>query len=333
MFTRRDFLKTSGVASLGAIFNNPILQQVYAAESQKSPIFAGWLDNKAARQHAFNNTHRPLFSQHNQAIKGSGRNKKVLLWKLFEHITGGPLVPHIQEIGDCVSHAWALGVDMLTAIQMTLFNSQEQWIAKAATEIIYAGSRVEIGGGLRGDGSMGTWAKDYCEQYGSLLRQPYLNGKYDFTFYNGFKARELGAKGVPNNLEPLTKLHPVRTAKLVTNWDEACDCVANGYPVTLCSSIGYTNKRDKAGFLRRGRPWMHAMLLIAIDNQSERKGGCIQNSWGHNWVSGPTRHEQPEGSFWADAKNIEMALKQGDSFALSGYVGYPRQDIDDYRIW
>jgi len=333
MFTRRDFLKTSGVAAIAAVTSNSILRHVQAADYSGAPVYAGWLDDKTARLESLRNTHRPLMSQHNAAIQGTGRGKRVLLWKLFEHVTGGPLVPHLQEIGDCVSHAWGLGGDILTAVQMTMHNSQERWIAKAATEIIYAGARVEIGGGIVGDGAMGCWARDYCQQYGLLLRQPYLNGKYDFSFYNGVKARKLGADGVPDGLEPLTKLHPIKTAKLVTTWDEACDSVANGYPVTICSSVGYSSKRDSAGFLRRARPWMHAMLLIGVDDKSSRKGGCIQNSWGHNWVKGPTRLDQPEGSFWADARNIESALKQGDSFALSGYVGYPRQDIDDYRIW
>ncbi len=331
MFSRRDFMKTSCTAAMAAVLNNPILCQ--AKVVTKKPLYAGWIDDRIARQAALERTYKPLLAQHNKEIKGTGRGQRVLLWELFEYVTGGPLVPHLQEIGDCVSHAWGLGIDILTAIQMTLCNSQEEWVAKAATEIIYAGSRVEIGGGIAGDGSLGFWAKDFCEQWGSLLRMPYLNGAHDFTLYSGYKARKLGRLGVPSGLEPLAKLHPVKTTKLVTTWEEACDCIANGYPVTLCSSVGYGTQRDSLGFLRRGRPWMHAMLLIGVDDKSEQKGGCVQNSWGHNWVTGPTRLEQPEGSFWARAQDIQAALQEGDSYALSSYVGYPRQDIDDYRIW
>jgi hypothetical protein len=238
-------------------------------------------------------------------------------------------------VHNCVAHGFGLGVDVLTAVRILMFGRPELWITKAATEIIYAGSRVEVGGGnLRGDGSMGTWAAEFIRDWGVLLRKAYLSGAYDYTDYSGSLSRTLGKNGVPDDLEPLCREHPVKTCALVQSWEECRDAVANGYPVVMCSNTGFNTTRDREGFLRRTRrPWFHAMLIHGIDDEGRRPGGLVQNSWGENWVDGPTRHDQPAGSFWADARTIDRAMKQGDSIAISGYVGYPRVEIPDYRIW
>ena len=60
--------------------------------------------------------------------------------------------------------------------------------------------------------------------------------------------------------------------------------------------------------------------------------GLFINSWGTEWVEGPTRLDQPVGSFWADAEVIDSMLSYEDSFALSNYIGYPRRFLD-YRFW
>jgi len=304
-----------------------------------TPLYAGWLDDTKSRARFVKANRYPFLNQLSSNIKGTGKGKKVLLWKLFEQITGRPLVPHYQTVGDCVSHAFGLGIDVLTAVRILMQNKSEKWVAKSATEIIYAGSRVEVGKGvLTKDGSRAEWAAEFIRQWGVLLRQSYLSGEHDFTIYDGHKARALGqsdGRGVPDELEPLCKLHPVKTCARVQSWEDCRDSVANGYPVIMCSNIGFNTKRDRDGFLRRGRrPWYHGMVIIGIDDEYRRSGGLVQNSWGGDvWVSGPKRHGQPDGSFWCDAATIDAAMKQGDSIAISGYVGYPRQDIPNYIIW
>jgi hypothetical protein len=342
---RRDALKLMAGTAGGLVTGGGLLKPAYAAgmpldlfaDSDK-PLLTGWISDTAARQRFVENNRYPFLRSHMGQIKGTGKGKKVLLYKLFEQVTGRPLVPHYQTIGDCVSHAYGLGVDVLTAVRILMYNKSEQWVAKSATELIYAGSRIEVGGGrIGGDGSIGVWAAEFIRKWGVLLRQSYLNGAYDYTTYSGQLARALGRRGVgvPDSLEPLCKLHPLKTCALVNSWEECRDAVANGYPVTMCSNIGFTSKRDRDGFLRRGRqPWYHAMAILGVDDEYRRPGALIQNSWGGDtWVSGPKRHEQPDGSFWCDAATIDAAMKQGDSIALSGYVGYPRVDIPDYIIW
>ena len=299
-------------------------------------LYTGWEYNDAARRHFIRSHKYPFLTQQDNSIRGTSDNKIVMLNPFFDKALGHPSIPHKQGIGDCVSHAFALGVDYLTAVQIYMMNRPEKWVATCATEPLYGGSRVEIGGGgIIGDGSTGYWAAEWLVSYGALLRKKYPG--YDFTTYDAELAKELGNKGCPDALEPVAKLHPVKTASLVNDFDSLCDSIANGYPVIVCSSVGFGMTsaywvRDSQGYLRRRGRWGHAMLAMGFDKKSQRKGACIANSWG-DWVSGPTQHGQPRGSFWVDKSTVNAMLSEGDSHALSQYVGYPRVEIPDYTIW
>lgn len=193
-------------------------------------------------------------------------------------------IANSYSVHNCVAHSFGLGTDVLTAVQILMHLKPERWVTKCATELIYAGSRIEVGGGrIRGDGSMGVWAAEFIKDWGILLRLPYLDGAYDFTEYSGAKARQLGRRGqgVPDELEPLCKLHPVKTCSIVRSWEECRDAVANGYPVAMSSSVGFNSTRDRDGFLRRSRrPWYHSMIILGIDDAYRRPGALVQNSWG-----------------------------------------------------
>lgn len=339
---RRNFLKMSASIAAGLGIGS---KECFAkagdvftsAAFDERPIEAGWVKSTTSRRVFIARRSSPFLNQLDDDIRGTGKGKVALLWPFFEQMTGHPLVPHFQEIGDCISHGFGLGVDLLTAIQILMRGAAQEWRNKVATEIIYGGSRVEIGRGqydiyFRGDGSTGHLAAEFLKNYGVLLREVYPGG-YDFREYSGDLARTLGKQGVPNELEPLCKIHPVGCVSLVQSYEEYRDCIYNGFPVALCSSQGFVTRggRDKDGFLYPSRnPWMHCMLGAGVDDQHKRPGGLIINSWGSNWISGPKRHDQPDGSFWADAAVIDRICKQGDSIALSCYAGYPRQD---YILW
>jgi len=333
---RRDFLKASGliVGALGA-------PNLLAAGNR--PIYSGWIPNRDAIERWVDKTNRPFFNQQGRHLRGTGAGRRVFLWKFLEKAIGKKLQPHAQGIGDCIGQGFGRGVDVLTGVQIHYHGKQERWVAEASTEMIYILSRMEIGEGqIKGDGSHGVWAAEALREYGVLLRQPYLEGKYDFTEYSAARARRWAHKcrtctswggGVPDELEPIAKEHPVRTTTLVTRWEQARDAIANGYPVVVCSSRGFTDIRDDMGFLAPKGTWYHCMLLAGIDTLSKRQGGLLINSWGPNWVDGPIRWNQPAGSFWADPEVIDEMLKEGDSFALSNYKGYPAQIDLDYRLY
>lgn len=335
MLSRRDFIIASGGLIVGMTPIGNLL-----AHAVDKPLYAGWVPSREETINFKTRQRMPMFSQVAKNLYGSGKGKKALLWRFFEKASNGKFVPHDQEIGDCVAQSWALGIDFLNSIQIA--RGKGRWTGKVATEVIYSGGRVEVGkGAISGAGLHGSWAGRWCRDYGVLLRQPYLNGKYNFTTYSGAKARRWAhicrrctpwGGGVPDELEPLCKKHPLKTIKLITSWPEARDAVYNGYPVVICSDYGFSSQRDGEGFADKRGTWYHCLLMAGMDDSYSRPGGLLINSWGPDWINGPVRLDQPLGSFWADADVIDGMLSQEDSFAMSNYIGYPRQNLD-YRLY
>lgn len=289
----------------------------------------GWSPDERAVEDALKELSIPRIC-YAEGIKGTGAGKTVLLYQYLNKLVGRFNV-RLQTIGDCVSMGAACAVDVLRCVQHYVLSTGESWIAECATEPIYAGSRVEIAGGALGggDGSNGIWAAKWVKQYGILLRQKY--GNIDLTTYSGQKARQWGMPraGVPDELEPIAKLHPVKQYSQVRTWEEARDALANGYPITIASGAGFSSTRDKDGFARPSGSWAHQMALIAVKDDG-RPGALINNSWGPNWIGGPKgEYDIPDGSFWCDANVLERnILSAGDSWAFSNFEGFPPQKLN-----
>jgi len=284
----------------------------------------GWVDDPRAVESVMQELPFPVFNDVWQPIKDTGKGKVALLYKIIQEVAGGfPM--RKQTIGDCVSQGAAYAVDAIKAVDIFLHKQFEEWVAETATEDIYAGSRVQIGGGkINGDGSIGAWAADYITKFGALARQKY--GDIDLSTYDGNKARSWGRSGVPKDLIPIAKQHPVQVVSRVDTYEQARDLIANGYSITIASMQGFNNRRDAEGFCRPEGQWAHQMSILAVDDEYKRPGVLVQNSWGV-WNGGPKRHDQPDGSFWVDAEVIEKRIfSQGDSWAFSGYEGFkPRK--------
>lgn len=263
------------------------------------------------------------------SLEGEGAGKIALLHQIFPRVVGKPFPVWNQGIGDCVSFGWALALSTLVATQVARGQSSG-YPADVATEPIYGGSRVEVGGRRLGpseDGSIGAWAARWVCDWGVLFRQNY--GPEDLSAYQPSRARSWGWSGVPDALEPIAREHPVGTARLIGSYTAARDWIAgvNG-PVVVCSNQGFEDRRDSQGFARARGVWPHCMCFVAVDDAASRPGLLCCNSWGPSWISGPTRHDQPPGSFWVDAETADRMLRQGDSHGVSDFRGLGPRTID-----
>jgi len=298
-----------------------------------SSDLGGWIDDPAKVEEIMNDLPYPVFQDAWTPIKGTGKNQVVLLYDIIKKASGGKFPARKQTVGDCVSQGAAYAVDAVKAVDIVLNKELERWVAETATEDIYAGSRVQIGNGrIRGDGSIGAWAARYVNEYGALPRGKY--GNIDLTTYSGSKARTWGRRGagVPKTLIPFAKKHPVMTVSQVKTYEEVRDLIANGYAVTIASNQGFSSKRDSEGFAAPKGSWAHQMSILAVDDKYKRPGVLVQNSWGR-WNGGPKRHNQPDGSFWVDADEIEYRiLERGDSWAFIGYEGFKAQKLNTRTI-
>lgn len=287
----------------------------------------GWIDDPQEVEQAMESLPFPVFSDiHSQIKKDSGKNKKVLLYDIIEKVSGSFPIRK-QTIGDCVAHGAAYAVDAIKCVDIFIKGENEKWVARTSTEDIYWGSRNVIGKGRLGnrDGSFGIWAAKYVNQYGALPRAQY--GNIDLTNYSGSKARTWGRKGhkLPQEFVEIVKDHPVITVSQVRSYNEVRDLIANGYAVTIASSQGFSSRRDSEGFARPQGTWHHQMCILGVDDAYKRPGVLVQNSWG-KWNGGPKRNNQPDGSFWVDADDIERKiLKTGDCWAYSGYEGFEKR--------
>lgn len=293
------------------------------------PNLFGYVRDKVAMREYRANTFRPYADDWDYP-KGDGKGAQVRLVKAYEAVTGTPHKTHVQEIGDCVSHGGILGVDFLSCVEIAN-GEREQWKGKFSTEVGYGLSRVEIGGNrIRGDGSTGAWMAQALTRFGVLLRGVY--GRFDLSQYNPKLAKEFGARGCPDELEDSVREHPIRTTTLVTSYTQYRDMIAAGYPVFICSNRGFGSTRDRQGFLAPRGTWYHCMLGASVDDKSDRKGAEIYNSWPLSWISGPEHTlGTSEGAFWADASVLDKMLAQGDSYAISGFDGFPKRKLD--YIW
>ena len=260
-------------------------------------------------------------------------DEDVLLWRAVRKVNARapPWYPNIDQgsVGDCVGAGTKHAVDALQAVQIAS-GKRAEW-KPVSLEVIYAGSRVEVGGGrIRGDGSVGAWAAKWVSQWGVIPMEKI--GDYDLSTYSQSRARSWGRSGVPNDLEPVAREHPVKGAALVTSWQDVDRAVRQGYPVIVCSDQGFRMERDRDGFCSPRGTWPHCMAVIGVRG-GRRPGAFILNSWGDKAHTGPTYPDDaPVAGFWADADTISGMVRQGDSFALSDVTGFPSRQLPDWFV-
>ena len=259
---------------------------------------------------------RPLFGAASPWLAGSGEGKTTLLYKAFKDVNGGQYIPYAaQAIGDCVSFGHGHGVDLLQAVMISLGHANFAF-KQTATEAVYGMARVDIGGETDyRDGAVGAWAAKAISTLGTVDRD--VVGPY-----SGQRAKDWGANGVPADVKAKASDHKVKTVSLVSSISELEDALANGYPVTVCSNQGFTMTRDANGFCRPRGSWGHCML-IAGTRADSTPGKLIFQSWGPDTPSGPLALDQPPNSFWADNDTVSSMLAMQDSWAMSGFDGYP----------
>lgn len=268
----------------------------------------GWIDTP--ERHVMAAT-LPQFAQAGAKLVAAGApDTDVLLYKAWTDTVGGYVPYPAQQIGDCVSFGHAHGNDLLLCIEAALegikFKQEE---IETDTEALYGMAR-EAGNMLGwSDGCYGSAAVKAMTTRGVVPRS--VVGPY-----SGKRAKDWGYRGAPEEIKDKAAHWKLGNAALVKTWDELVAAMSNGYPVTICTGMGFTMHRDQQGFCTPRGSWGHCMLLCGI-RFGARPGACVFQSWGPNVPDGPLDLDQPDNSFWIDRGPIERILGEGDSWALS----------------
>lgn len=314
-------------AFVGYLLNDLKAPTPPAPATSTAPRACGWVRDPAAVAAALDS---PPFAASEAFRAAYFGPDDVFLWDAARAVTGDLLPARDQgQVGSCVGFGTAAAVEHLQCVQIAA-GSKARY-RDLAPEVIYAGSRVEVGGGrIPGDGSIGAWAAKFVRDWGVVARDTY--GPLDLTRYSEATCRRLGAGGLSSELEAVAREHPVKAVARVATWAEAQAAVRNGYPLAVCSGQGFTMQRDADGFCRPQGSWPHCMALVGVRGGS-RPGGFLLNSWGPDAHTGPRgAGDPPAAGFWADARVLDRMLAEGDSWAFSSLVGFPARQLDWYAM-
>jgi hypothetical protein len=255
--------------------------------------------------------------------------KEVCQWHAYRALFGkNPPGKNQASVGSCVSFGTNTAADRTHTSAIVAAGGDKDQFQFFVEEVTYGGSRVEVGGGrIRGDGSVGAWAAEFVKKWGLLPR-----GKYDgrdLSRYSESTCREYGSRGVPDDLEPLAREHPVRAVVAVNSWVEAKTLLASGYGIAICSDQGFSMRRDARGVAAPSGEWMHCMALDGYVVTDAGEFGHIENSWSEDAHSGPVGWGDPSSAgFWAESRVINRMLGQGDSWGFSDLVGFPARKLN-----
>lgn len=293
----------------------------------------GWVRDDDAVKAVAATLPQPVFANTPAAVAGEEIPDRTYLWDYAKEAIGRHIPTRDQKsVGSCVSFGAACAVEYGICSQIVTAKRAAKpppEFKDIAQEIIYGGSRVQIGGNrIRGDGSVGAWGAQWCQRYGSVARGKYDG--YDLSAYNESMCRKLGNSGCPQSLEPEAKKTPTKAISQVRTVTEAKKALANLYPVTVASDVGFGQSgpytRNAKGQLRASGTWAHQMCLIGYDKDS---GFYCMNSWGETWVSGPTGPgNPPPGGFYIEESTVARMLSQNDSWAYSDQTGFVSRQID-----
>jgi hypothetical protein len=289
----------------------------------------GWVPDEAAIESNRDPAKTPQFDATPAGRVAMG-DTDAFLWQPVLKLTGGKYPNENQgSVGSCVGAGFKHCVDVVQAVQIAA--GQGGTFKPVSIEAIYALSRVEIGGGrISGDGSVGAWAKAAVERYGVLPMASYPGA--DLSRYDPARARAWGRTGLPDELEPAARDHPVKGAALVKTWPDVQRAISQGYPVAVCSNQGFRMQRDADGFAAPQGSWAHCMAIIGVRG-APRPGAFILNSWGNAAHTGPVwPADAPVAGFWADASTVGRMVAQGDSFALADLAGFPARPVDWFAV-
>lgn len=291
----------------------------------------GWVDDPDAVAQVRAGLPEPSFADTPAGRAVLGPDQDVLLSDAVKKVRGSHLPARDQNpIGSCTSFGTTSAGEYLIYAQIAA--GKPMAFRDLATEPLYALGRVDVGGGqLRGrDGGTAAWMGKAARDFGLVPRAAYPG--IDLSAYSPRRCREWGDAGCPPGIKDVARQSPVKGISLARSATEVASAIRQGYTVSVGSNVGFGptggNRRDADGFLRESGSWSHCMAVIGV-RAGNRPGFLVLNSWGPNWVSGPTGgFDIPPGSFFADWQTADRMFRQGDCVVLSDAVGFPAKRLD-----
>jgi len=316
-------------------------------------VRGGWIPFEERTRHQMRVRDKFLASIDDFNIIGNpikGDDTKVARLSHFgKLINGGKFLPTFwQFTGSCVGQGWSQAVRHLSIIEILKLGQPElalmPWFG-----YIYGRSRTRGGLNGRGEGSFGSAAAEavlkdgviHCGENGVPTPAFSIDGNNSLIWGRDratASSNEMvwsdGAR-ISQNLITQGRKNLVKSAAQVTTAKQVVEALLNGYPVPVASNAGFERMERKNGKLwgRRSGTWMHQMLWIDVDLTGPDPAVLTWNSWSTTAHPRP-EDDSPPGSFWITLDDVEFMARQGDTFAISQFDGFPAQKlrVEDFLI-
>lgn len=264
---------------------------------------------------------------------GAGAGKLSLLLPAVEQVYGYSALTHPgQKTGDCVSMAARDVILFLMCLEILSGRPDEETgLIEGTPEVPEVALRHGVLANepfyrFRGHSSQGM----NCDQAlrfamevgGALARGVYQDPNDDGGAGEGVDLSEYnvqwelpGRRGVPEWIKRIARRNRLRDATRAKTHEQARDFVAQGRPIFICSSLGFSSNRDDNGYSRRSGSWPHSWHVVGYDDRPEtkRKYGFPLALAGHRWgqwnrggrrILG-TQIDIPHGYWWLDARLLD----------------------------
>lgn len=296
----------------------------------------GYVPDPAGAEAFVSTLVHPTIAQAGPALT-SDRQTDVMLYPALLACSPGWRRGSQGNVGSCVGWGASLAVDLVAACDIVYRKEPESWQGRTVEASLYGFSRVEARGQRSnngGDGSTGFHAAKSIREYGALHYGVDYGGTVIPERDKANRDREWGRDGVPDALEPFAKLRRCSEVTLAVDFEQAAAAISNGYPVVVCSGVGFSMTRDDDGFCKPGPTWWHCMCFAGV-RWGNRPGLLCLNSWGDSNTKGKHYPDNippavANCSFWVDADVCTRMLSGKDSYVYAGYSGFQRTTIPSW---
>ena len=307
-----------------------------AAKAYQKGDFQGWLgtNNPELVKSQFDlfvtqGLIKPTFNLVGQTRATSGT--KMMLYQVCRKVLGQDTENYPQEIGDCVSFGAKNAGEYVTCTQILLQGLREKFRSIFPPYYYGTGRTYEGRGQIpdRSDGSMGSWMAAAVQKYGTLF-----SDEPNVPNYSGSIAKSWGNRNSRDDLDlwlPKAKNFLIKSASLISSWDDLVAAIKNGYPCTTASDIGYNMEVSRDGFHRQTTSWSHQMCFIGVDDNDKDPYAIILNNWGDvhgnlkDFVDG---HDLPIGVLRVRRADALKHIRAGETFAYHNFDAAKEQDLD-----
>jgi hypothetical protein len=221
-----------------------------------------------------------------------------------------------QKRGTCAGQGGKICLDVNAAVQHVLFG--KEWAGRYSVA-----EYAEQAG--RWDGAAVSWIAGGKAKVGALLLKD-LNLPEDALDADEELAYKWASSssGVPVDFEKIQNLRACEHLLPISNIDQAAQEICNGNPLEIGSTVIPRGVRNKEGIADAQRSsGGHAVGILAVrfyPSSTRPYAFLYWNSWGP-WGQGPLFEDQPEGTVWISANDMQAILDDGDTYADQGISG------------